>query len=171
MSHTTALPFKNPGFFIRVDGRCCTKKTGCCMLWVTCLVNQSVQWYFSRILISCVRMNHRYILSAFHPRDFNEFDYESTFSCPSFFAFTSALPFKNWCFSWSLMLQEQRGDWSHISITLQKPLFFIRFGVAQTKTWLIPQQRFLAKNYCFKLGLMLQKQRGDWSRSKTMVFH
>ena len=51
------------------------------------------------------------------------------------FAFTAALPFKNCCFSWSLMLQKQRGDWSHMSITLQKKtLFFIRFDVAQTKT-------------------------------------
>ena len=58
------------------------------------------------------------------------------FHVQGFFAFTAALPFKNCCFSWSLMLQKQRGDWSHMSITLPKKstLFFIRFDVAQTKT-------------------------------------
>ena len=58
------------------------------------------------------------------------------FHVQGFFAFTAALPFKNCCFSWSLMLQKQRGDWSHMSITLPKKstLFFIGFDVAQTKT-------------------------------------
>ena len=123
-------------------------------------------------------MNHRYILSAFHPRDFNSFGYGSIFSCPSFLFSQQHYLSKTGVFLWSLMLQKQRGDWSHTSITLQKPLFFIRFDVAQqrhdwshsrtslqklwsfvkldvskAKRWLIPQQHYLSKTLFFHLAL------------------
>ena len=80
-------------------------------------------------------MNHRYILSAFHPRDFNSFDYGSLFHVHFVFAFTAALPFKNCCFFMKLgVAKTKRWLITHEHCFAKKTLFFIRFDVAQTKT-------------------------------------
>ena len=136
-----------------------------------------MQWYFSSILISCVIMNHRYILSAFHPRDFNSFDYGSLFHVQVCFAaqqhylsktgvfhdgwccrnkevidHTWALLCKNHCFSLDSILHKQRHDWSHSRTSLQKLWSFVKLDVSKAKRWLIPQQHYLSKTLFFHLA-------------------